>query len=363
MNNEILSNPPDEAPQLAATKQVNVIAQGETAAAAAAAMATAQTQARYVMATQRPRNISNVRMTLLAACQRSGFAESAWYHKPIGKGVSGLSIRFAEEAVRAMGNISVETQVVFDDARQRIVRVSITDLESNSTYYQDVTVSKTVERRDPAGREVLGKRINSSGKTTYLVAADEDSLLNKERALISKAIRTEALRLIPGDIKEECQDAILRTRAAGTQQDPEAHRKRIEASFFSIGVEPSALEEYLGHPIAQVTPEELDELRGLYQAIKDGEASWPEALNWAKTRRGESESTAEAEGEREKRASEAADLAGEIDAAEDMKSLVALAARINKLPPSLQQELREIYADRRKELGAAGKKPEKGGDS
>jgi hypothetical protein len=35
---------------------------------------------------------------------------------------------------------------------------------------------------------------------------------------------------------------------------------------------------YLGHPIEQTQPKEMRELRGIYTAVNNGEASWAEAI-------------------------------------------------------------------------------------
>lgn len=68
----------------------------ETAASAAAAQSKALVEARYTVAINRPRDIDAVRQALLKECSRPSFAAVARYNKPIGKGVVGPSIRFAE---------------------------------------------------------------------------------------------------------------------------------------------------------------------------------------------------------------------------------------------------------------------------
>ncbi len=85
---------------------------GETAATSVAAAAKASIEAAYIMAMRRPRDIDQVRVRLLKACLRPGFAEAARYRRPVGreqnpdtgewgqKIAEGLSIRFAEEAFR-----------------------------------------------------------------------------------------------------------------------------------------------------------------------------------------------------------------------------------------------------------------------
>jgi hypothetical protein len=252
---------------------------GETSVAATAARARARVEARYVIALQRPRDLDAVRVRLLKECKRPGFAEVARYHKPIGKGVTGLSIRFAEAVARHMGNLDMPCEVVFDDDEKRIVRISVTDLETNATHSYDATITKTVERRElRKGQEAVSARTNSYGEVVYLVQASDDDLLNKQNAQISKALRNCVLRLLPGDIADECERLILDTLETQDAKDPDQAKKMLVDSFAGIGVKPEHLAAYLGHPLADATVEELHQLRGLRQAIKDGEATWAAAM-------------------------------------------------------------------------------------
>ena len=65
-----------------------------------------------------------VREKLLKECHRPSFADVARYRKPIGKGVEGLSIRFAEAALRLMKNITIQQTVVSEDEFTRKSRRS-----------------------------------------------------------------------------------------------------------------------------------------------------------------------------------------------------------------------------------------------
>lgn len=252
----------------------------ETATAAVAAAEEAKVKAKYIMAMQRPRDWMTVRTKLLDSCKRPGFAAAARYSKPVGgQRIEGPSVRFAEEALRAMGNALPETSVIYDDERKRIVRISVTDLESNLSYSTDITVEKTVERSKLAeGQVPLSSRKNSWGKTTYLLPATEDEVANKINAHSSKALRNMALRILPADILEEAMEQCIRTSQNDAAQDPAAAMKKVADAFAGLRVMPNALAEYLGHPLEQSSPAEIAELRSVYQAIKDGETSWQSTL-------------------------------------------------------------------------------------
>ncbi|MBB5411868.1 hypothetical protein HDG34_005834 [Paraburkholderia sp. HC6.4b] len=253
----------------------------ETASTAIAAQSKAMVEARYIMAMRQPRNWDQVRQDLIAECKRPAFAhnKSAWYKKPIGKGVEGLGIRFVEVALRCMRNVLVETTMIFEDESKEIQRVSVTDLESNLTYPLDVRVSKTVERSKPMDDgSYISVRKNSYGNLTYTVPANDDDLLNKRAAQISKAIRTLGLRIIPGDLQDEAEVIIKAIRKDEAARDPASERKRIADAFMDIGVKASDLTHYLGHTLDTCSPDELVDLRGIYGAIKDGEATWKQVM-------------------------------------------------------------------------------------
>lgn len=248
----------------------------ETAASAIAAREKAAVEARHIVALKRPREIDEVRVRLLKECERPGFAEVSKYEKPVGgEKIVGLSVRFAEAAIRLMTNIAVNVLVTFDDPQRRVVRVEVVDLETNTAYGQDIPIEKTVERRKVANdREVIGQRTNTTGQTVYIVAATEDEFMNKQNAAISKVLRNHGLRLIPGDILDECSKKIDQTYSNKAAKDPEGEKKSVIDGFASVGVMPAALAAYLEHPIDVLVPAELTTLRRLYQSIRDGETTW-----------------------------------------------------------------------------------------
>ncbi len=254
----------------------------ETASSAVAAQAKAMVEARYVMALRNKRDWDQVRQDLLKECRRPSFAhnKSAYYRKPIGQGVEGLGIRFVEVALRCMTNVLVETTMVYEDALKELHRVTVTDLESNLTYPLDVRVSKTVERSKPMDDgSYISVRQNSYGKAVYTVTANDDDLLNKRAALISKAIRTLGLRVIPGHLQDEGEEIIKEIRLNEAARDPDAERKKIVDAFGELGVKASDIAAYLGHSIETCSPAELVDLRGIYGAIKDGEATWKSVMD------------------------------------------------------------------------------------
>lgn len=256
-----------------------------SAATAMAARAQAEVQARYIVAMQRPRNVEEFRVRLLDHCKRLRFAQAARYKKPVGKHqvngrwetqfIEGASIRFVETALCEYSNVLPESTIIYEDDEQVIVRVTVTDLERNITHSGEATIRKRMERRSPKpGQQVLGQRMNSKGDIVYLVEATDDDVANLKAARESKLMRNLGLRILPADVVAEAMDSCIAAQQADVAKDPAAARRAIVDAFHGIGVPPTSLVEYLGHPLEQVVPAELVELREHYQAIKDGEATW-----------------------------------------------------------------------------------------
>lgn len=261
--------------------------QAETSASAIAAQQTAMVQAAYIMAERRPRDFDQIRVTLLKTCRRPRFAEAARYLKPVGKEkdkrtgewvekiAEGLSIRFAEEAARSMGNLRIDSYTVYDDPKKKIVKFVVLDLESNTEWSKTVTIEKTTERRQlKRDQQAIGQRMNSYSELVFVVEATQEEITKREGAEASKGWRDGILKNIPADIKEECLDKIRETILSDAAEDPEQKKKNMIDAFASIGVEPAHLREYVGHDLATLSPHEIVELRGVYASIKEGETTW-----------------------------------------------------------------------------------------
>ena len=263
--------------------------QAEHAAIAVSASARAEIESAFVMALKMPRNRDQARIEILDSCKNVIFAEKVKYKKPVGKKkvgnqwvqnyVEGPSIRFAEEMVRTWGNVKVQCVTIYEDISKRITLVNVVDLQKNISYSKQITIIKAVERRSAAGREVIGERLNTYNEKIFIVKATDDEVNIKEAALISKEIRNASLRLIPQDIIDEAMKVTVDTIKKGVSSDIKSSRKAILDSFATIGVKPKDLEEYLGHAIDTVSPEEIVDLRAVYKTISDRQATWKDYVD------------------------------------------------------------------------------------
>ena len=259
---------------------------------AAEAEVRAMVEARCIMAYKRPRAIFQSRSKILEACMRPTFAEQALYRKPVGKKkneatdkweqtyAEGPSIRFAEEAYRALGNLWSSLTVQFENAEKRVLRFDLMDLESNNTDSTIITIPKTVERSKlKEGQTAISSRQNSRGYIVYLVEATDDDLQVKQGAMVAKARRDAIIRVLPSDIKEDAINTVKKTLLKRDAADPRGALKGVMDAFhMDLRILPQEIQKYLGHELDIITPAEIQSLRGVYTAIKDGDTTWAEVL-------------------------------------------------------------------------------------
>ena len=321
-------------------------AASENAALAMAAQQKAVVEARYKMALARPRDLDSVRQNMLKDARRPSFASVAIYHKPVGKGIEGPSIRFVEAAIRNMTNILTETSTISEDEERRVIRVAVSDLETNTYFSQDVTVTKTVERSKlPQGEKPIRVRTNSYGKPVYILHGTDDDILNKQNSLISKAVRTLGLRLIPGDLVDEALYYVRQTMAKQDAADPDAAKNRIIDAFAQLGVPVEALKDFLGHELSSIDPAELQLLRSTYSAIKDGETTWKAVMDDKAEKEAEAKAAASASAPATKKAEPASQKA---QARNDSPARKASASRSQPAPapaPEPEPEPEPEFAD------------------
>lgn len=270
----------------------NSLAMGSAQTDALVAASRAMTEARWIMAMRNPRNLLDVRQTILGECKRPGFADVATYARPVGRAhdektdtwvdtfAEGLSIRFAEVAMRCMGNMQCKATTIYDDERSRMITVSAVDYETNATWDIDITIPKTVERKKlKRGQKPLGGRVNSSGNRVFIVEATDGEVATKAAAEISKASRTAILRLVPGEIQDEAFDLCRRISSDKAAKDPKAAIKRMLDAFAEIAVKPSEIATWLGKPIEAGTRDEFVQLSKISSGIREGDLLWADVIS------------------------------------------------------------------------------------
>jgi len=281
MNEQMLA-PTDEIP----IDGLVVQGQEDTALSAPAtqmvALAQREIEAAVLLARRFPRDTSACFQALVRACRRPSFAERAQYRYPRGKKktdsgewvpniIQGPSIYFAREVAKLWGNLKVDFQIVEDTDESRTIRARAWDLETNYSTAQEDTFKKLIQRK-------------VDGVTQWVVPDERDlrELTNKRAAILERGV---ILRMLPDDIKADAIGEAEVTRKKDTAQDPDLARKKILVAFDAINVSSAELERLLGCKVGQASPAQIDSLRDLHVAIKDGHTTWQDVVSDAEEAR------------------------------------------------------------------------------
>lgn len=263
---------PEESLTVAQSGGLLMPGENELATAGAMAKEQAEIQAAIVVAKRFPRNELQVIQSLMTSCRRTSFAEKAEYKYPRGnQTVSGPSIYFAREAARLWGNIRFGVHVVRDDEDSRQLQGWAWDLETNTKIVAEDHFKKQVFRKYKDGRE--------GGQ--YIKAEDRElrELTNKCAAFL---VRNCLLQMLPADIVQDAIATARETVKEKAKQDPAGERKKVVAAFAQINVTVLGLEKYLGHPLAECSPSEIADLRGIYKSISEGNSKWSDYVGGTK---------------------------------------------------------------------------------
>lgn len=213
--------------------------------------AIAEAQGQLILAKKFPRDEIRAHDQLMKACSVKAFAETAFYSVP-NRG-SGPSIRFAEEVARVYGNFQYGHRELSRSEGKSEVEVYAWDMENNNHSKRQITVMHIVDTK--------------YGPKPCRDQSDIDNLIANKA---SKQIRGRILALMPkwmvADAIERCKQTL-----AGTTDEPiEARVRRMTQAFSKFGVTVKMLEEQLGHAMGETTLDELVDLIGIFNAIKEG---------------------------------------------------------------------------------------------
>jgi hypothetical protein len=250
----------------------------DATASALQARETAQVLAQYHRALIRPRSWQAVRDRVLREAKDPTFADEAHYGFEVGgKLVEGISIAGAQALRRLAGNMRSAAKCIYDGPTSMTFLIETTDLETNATDSEEVTVPKFVERRRLKKDEVAVRtRTNHLGETLYYVQASDRDTWGAVHTALSKVKRNQVLAFTPPDIRAEFLAACKASVDADTKANPIKARNAVFDAFAQLGVKAEELERFLGHEANLMTPDEVTKLRGLHGAIKKGERTWAE---------------------------------------------------------------------------------------
>lgn len=213
--------------------------------------AIAEAQGQLTLAKRFPRSMTGAMTEFLETCKSPEFAATAFYSVP-NRG-SGPSIRFAEEAARCYGNFQYGHRELSRSEGKSEVEVFAWDMQNNNYSKRQITV--------------MHVRDTKNGPMPLRDQADID---NRIANVASKQMRGRILALLPKHLVAAGQEACKRTLAGGGEKPISERIVGMVQAFGRFGVSKTHLEAHLGHGVDNTTLDELADLMGIFNAIKEG---------------------------------------------------------------------------------------------
>ena len=201
-----------------------------------------------------PRDTFTAFNNILKDCERYGLAEKAKYSYPRGgQQVTGVSIRLAEAIAQRWGNIDCGIREIERKDGKSIMQAYAWDLETNYRVTRNFTV----------------EHIRDTRKGSYRLT-DQRDIYERTANDGARRMRACILEIIPGDVVEAADKKVNETLARGPKGVSKEDRLRtMVVQFDKVGVPKDAIEKRLGHSIKNIVDEEIVDLIGVYNAIKD----------------------------------------------------------------------------------------------
>lgn len=218
--------------------------------------AVTEVQAALVIAKRFPRDEFEAHTRIMKACERSSLAKAALYSYPRGgQTVTGPSIRLAEVLAQNWGNMETDV-VILETLEDRTKCVAVCwDLQTNYRNKVPFEVPHEIQLKNGSMKKLTDPR-------DIREHIDNIGARKKRQAIIG---------VIPGDVVADAIDRCRKVVALGDKNDPlDARIKRVLLAFKELGVTQQMLELKLEHSMDIATQDDLVELQGIYNALKDG---------------------------------------------------------------------------------------------
>jgi hypothetical protein len=205
-----------------------------------------------------PRNIMKVMDNAIATVTRNeNTAASCGYALPrAGKQIQGASVHLARIIAQFYGNIRVQVKAGEVSATHVTASAIAFDLESN--YAIQVDARRKILKKD-------GKRY------------DEDMINTTMLAAMAVAERNAIYKVIPQALIDEVYQASRKKLTGDLSDEQKLISKRKEVFEYFLKTydvsEKDILEMFGKKTIATITPDDIATLRGVVQAIKDGDTT------------------------------------------------------------------------------------------
>lgn len=218
--------------------------------------AIAEAQGQMIIAKRFPRDPNAAYNDLMSVCKIPAMAEVAFYSLPRGNNVvAGPSIRLAEEIARCWGNIEYGHRELSRSQGKSEVEVYAWDKETNTRSIRQLTVMHTIDTKQ--GPRPL---------------RDQKEIDDRISNVASKQVRGRILALMPKWLVVMATDECQKTLAGNNAEPLIARVRKALPRFAEYGVTQKMIEKYLGHDVASTTAQELANLQGIFNALREGES-------------------------------------------------------------------------------------------
>ena len=218
--------------------------------------AIAEAQGKLVIAKRFPRDEAVAFAKAMDSCRRPSLAGSAIYKFPrAGQSVSGPSIRLAEELARTWGNIDYGIRELSRRHGESEMEAYAWDLETNTMSSQKFTV-RHIRDTKGGGKDLTDER------DIYEMTANQGS----------RRLRARILAILPPDLVDASVEECRKTMAGHNAQPFADQVRGMTQAFVKFGVSADMIANRLGHPLDELTPDEMADLREIFASIKDGVA-------------------------------------------------------------------------------------------
>jgi hypothetical protein len=226
-----------------------------------------EVQGAIFMAKQFPRDQFEASNKINKMCSRMSLAKVSQYTYPRGgQKISGPSIRLAEAIAQAWGNIDYGIIELSNSNGLSEMMAYAWDLETN--------VRRSM---------VFSVKHERDTKTAKTVLTDNRDIYELVANMGARRVRACILGVIPGDVVDEALAICNKILIEGEGKNFDDSLKNMLKTFENIHkVTRQQIEEYVGYPIKNFTAEDLVNLKGVHDAIKDGLAKREDYFNLKK---------------------------------------------------------------------------------
>lgn len=212
----------------------------------------AEVQGAMVIAKRFPRDPIAAMDRILQACTRPTLAEGALYsYSRGGSDVTGPSIRLAEVAAQAWGNMQFGIRELEQRNGESTVEAFAWDVETNTRQVKVFQVSH--------------KRYTKKGSYKLEDPRDVYELVANQGA---RRLRACILGVIPGDVIEAAVRQCEQTLRASADTGPDA-LKKIVAAFEQLGVSQHQIERRIQCRLEAIRPAQVVQLKKVYASLRD----------------------------------------------------------------------------------------------